>query len=48
MENGSKLRPNQLANVRIRDMEADEALVMPEPLGDGERRRQELCVCIGG
>jgi RND family efflux transporter MFP subunit len=32
MENGSKLRPNQLANVRIRDMEAEEALVIPSRL----------------
>ncbi|MEZ4738289.1 MAG: efflux RND transporter periplasmic adaptor subunit [Flavobacteriales bacterium] len=32
MDNGSKLRPNQLANVRIRDMEAEEALVIPSRL----------------
>ncbi len=32
MENGTKLRPNQLANVRIRDMEEDEALVVPSRL----------------
>ena len=32
MENGSKLRPNQLANVRIRDLEEDSALVVPSRL----------------
>ncbi len=32
MENGTMLRPNQLANVRIRDMEVDEALVVPSRL----------------
>lgn len=32
MGNGTKLRPNQLANVRIRDMEVDEALVVPSRL----------------
>ncbi len=32
MTNGSQLRPNQLANVRIRDEEAKDALVMPARL----------------
>ena len=32
MANGSQLRPNQLANVRIRDEEAKDALVMPARL----------------
>jgi membrane fusion protein (multidrug efflux system) len=32
MENGTKLRPNQLANVRIRDMDVPEALVVPSRL----------------
>jgi len=32
MENGSKLRPNQLANVRIRDLDVKDALVVPSRL----------------
>ncbi len=32
MENGTKLRPNQLANVRIRDMDVSDALVVPSRL----------------
>lgn len=32
MEGGAELRPNQLANVRIRDMEARDALVVPARL----------------
>lgn len=32
MTNGSKLRPNQLANVRIRDLEVKDALVVPSRL----------------
>lgn len=32
MDNGTKLRPNQLANVRIRDLDVKEALVVPSRL----------------
>ncbi len=32
MTNGSKLRPNQLANVRIRDLDVKDALVLPSRL----------------
>lgn len=32
VENGSKLRPNQLANVRIRDLDVKDALVVPNRL----------------
>ncbi|MBX2979469.1 MAG: efflux RND transporter periplasmic adaptor subunit [Flavobacteriales bacterium] len=32
MTNGSKLRPNQLANVRIRDLDVKDALVVPSRL----------------
>ncbi len=32
MENGTKLRPNQLANVRIRDLDVKDALVVPSRL----------------
>jgi membrane fusion protein (multidrug efflux system) len=32
MDNGTALRPNQLVNVRIRDLEVDDALVVPSRL----------------
>ncbi|MBK9175276.1 MAG: efflux RND transporter periplasmic adaptor subunit [Flavobacteriales bacterium] len=32
MDNGTKLRPNQLANVRIRDLDVKDALVVPSRL----------------
>ena len=32
MDNGTQLRPNQLANVRIRDLDVQEALVIPSRL----------------